>query len=515
MSQVSTLAELPEAILKAENLPSPPSVAMEVLRLTGDDGVGIDDLAAVISRDPALSAKLLKLSNSSLFRRGAEVLTLDRATMVLGLKTVKLMALSFSLAGTLPRDATNGNCFNYQAYWMQSLTMAVAGRSLAQLVRSRNYDEAFMCGLLARIGQLTMAECTPDSYGEVVEFCAGSQPTADIERRFLGYDHVTVGAALLERWEMPAQIWRSILHAADPAQLPADADPTVEDLAWVLHLAAYATTVICDSRKGPALHALHELAAARYQISDAEIDSFLIGLQNGISETAQLLNVDLGEKESHERIIELARMQMVNISLGTAADLQQTAHRAAELEREKQELTLRASTDKLTGIRNRAHFDDLLKQTVRQRMAGERSDALGLLVLDVDHFKRFNDTHGHLAGDTVLKAVAAALESSVRQVDCAARYGGEEFVVILHETDDRRLADTAERIRTAVESMVVNYEGQELRVTASIGGASVINVDHADEGPALLKLADECLYQAKKTGRNRVVVRGARESLTR
>ena len=151
MSQVSTLAELPEAILKAENLPSPPSVAMEVLRLTGDDGVGIDDLAAVISRDPALSAKLLKLSNSSLFRRGAEVLTLDRATMVLGLKTVKLMALSFSLAGTLPRDATNGNCFNYQAYWMQSLTMAVAGRSLAQLVRSRNYDEAFMCGTAAEV----------------------------------------------------------------------------------------------------------------------------------------------------------------------------------------------------------------------------------------------------------------------------------------------------------------------------------------------------------------------------
>lgn len=504
------LPKLPDSILKADSLPSPPAVAMEVLRLTGDDGVSIDDMAAVISRDPALSAKLLKLSNSSLFRRGAEVLTLDRATMVLGLKTVKLMALSFSLAGKLPREATNGGCFDYQAYWMQSLTMAVAGRSLGLLVKSRYFDEAFMCGLLSRIGQLTMSECIPVEYGEVVEFCAGGLPTLDVERRVLGYDSAEVGATLLKNWEMPAQVWLSIYYSADPSRLPADIDPTVEDLAWILRLAAFATTVICDSRKGPAMHALHELAAARYGIGEAEIDSFLIGLQAGISETAALLNVDLGEKESHERIIEKARMQMVNISLGTAVDLRETTHRAEELEREKQELAIRANTDKLTGIKNRAHFDDMLKQTVRRRMAGEAAKSLGLLVLDVDHFKSFNDTHGHMAGDEVLKGVAKAIQDSVRSADCAARYGGEEFVVILHETDETVLAETAERIRATIEALSISYEGKTLKVTASLGGAAVSTIDHLDEGPALLKMADECLYEAKESGRNRVVVRQAK-----
>ncbi len=507
MTTQPTLPVLPDVILKAENLPSPPAVAMEVLRLTGDDGVCIDDLAGVISRDPALSAKLLKLSNSSLFRRGAEVMTLDRATMVLGLKTVKLMALSFSLAGTLPRQGSNGGKFDYEAYWMQSLTMAVAGRSLAMLVKSRFYDEAFMCGLLSRIGQLTMAECMPGEYGEVVELCASDLPSADVEKRLLGYDHSEVGAALLESWAMPAQVWQSILYAGDPTRLPTAVDPAVEDLAWILRLAAFASTVICDSRKGPALQALHELAAARYQIADSEIDSFLIGLQNGISETAALLNVDLGVSESYAKIIEKARMQMVNISLGTAADLQNTEHRAEELEREKQELSIRATTDKLTGIRNRAHFDDVLKQTVRRRMAGEMSGALGVLVLDVDHFKKFNDAHGHLAGDEVLKAVARALQGAVRNNDCAARYGGEEFVVILHETDEDCLAETAERIRASIEALEVDYEGKTLSVTASVGAAGVQEIEHLAEGSALLKLADECLYEAKNSGRNRTVVR--------
>ncbi len=505
MSNDSMLPQLPDIIAKAENLPSPPSVAMEVLRLTGDDSVSIDDIAIVIARDPALSAKLLKLSNSSLFKRGSDISTIDRATMVLGLKTVKLMALSFSLASTLPKSGDGSSKFDYDAYWVHSLTMAVAGRSLAQLVKSRYYDEAFMCGLLSHLGQLVMAECLPDEYSAVLDRVAGGMPTAEDEQQVLGYDYPTIGSALLQSWEMPEQISQSIYYSVTPKDLPATSTVEVTELAWIMHLAELATTVICSSRKGPALALLHETVASRFEIADKEVDAFLIGLENGVSETASMLNIELVERDSYEKIIQQARMQMVSVSLGTAVDLQESQEREESLRQEKADLSKKANTDKLTGINNRMFFDDQLKDVIRQHLRGELEKGLGLLILDIDHFKNFNDTHGHLAGDEVLKAVAKSVDDAVRGADVAARYGGEEFVVILPETDGEGLMMVAERIRRSVEAVEVTYEGKLLKVTASIGGAVCPSIERQGEGPALLKVADECLYQAKDGGRNRSV----------
>ncbi len=505
MSSDFSLPQLPDLIAQAENLPSPPSVAMEVLRLTGDETVSIDDIAVVVSRDPALSAKILKLSNSSLFKRGSDVTTLDRATMVLGLKTVKLMALSFSLAGTLPRSGDDGSLFDYDAYWAHSLTMAVAGRSLAKLVKSRYFDEAFMCGLLSHIGQLVMAECMPDDYAKVLSRIAGGMPGAEDERQVLGFDFPAVGASLLHSWDMPEQIYLSIYHAAAPGELPATASVAVQELSWIMNLAELASTIICTSRKGPALQDLHNVMAQRFEITDSEIDAFIIGLENGVSETAALLNIELPESQSFAQIIEQARMQMVNVSLGTAVDLAASQQREASLRQEKADLSEKANTDKLTGIRNRAFFDDKLKEVIGQHINGKAKKPLGIMVLDIDHFKKFNDTHGHLAGDEVLKAVANAVDDAVRGDDVAARYGGEEFVVILPETDAEGLKMVAESIRQSVEETEVRFEDKALRVTASIGGALCASIDRQSDGPALLKIADECLYQAKDNGRNQCV----------
>ncbi|MCA9322423.1 MAG: HDOD domain-containing protein, partial [Planctomycetes bacterium] len=380
---------LAEILEQVDSLPSPPGVAVEVLRLTADDSCCIDDLAQVIARDPVLAAKILKLSNSSLFRRGEDVTTLDRAMMVLGLKTVKLMALSFSLASSLPQASNSGSGFDLQAYWRASLTLAVAARALGVLTRSRNSDEAFLCGLLARIGQLALSEAMPERYRAVIEQSPDNLPDADLERRHLDFDHHDVGAALLESWGMPAMISQAI-RLMGTSELPTELDQRSRQLGVVLELARHATTVLCESRKGPALHSLHELCREHHGLDEAEVDSFLIGLQGGIAETAQLLNIDALESIPHDRILEKARMQMVNISLGTALDLQQSSNRARELEQERDAFEEKAMTDKLTGIRNRAFFDETLRDVVVARRNGEYSVELGLLVVDIDHFKKFN-----------------------------------------------------------------------------------------------------------------------------
>jgi diguanylate cyclase (GGDEF)-like protein len=155
-----------------------------------------------------------------------------------------------------------------------------------------------------------------------------------------------------------------------------------------------------------------------------------------------------------------------------------------------------STQDGLTGVSNRRHFDDTL--ALEWRRAARNGLPLSLLLLDIDFFKTFNDGNGHQAGDDVLRSVANILRESVhRAADVVARYGGEEFVVLLPETNAERARDIAEGLRTSIEQLGT--------VTASLGVATQVP---SREGTAhdLVRLADEAMYQAKRTGRNRVVV---------
>jgi diguanylate cyclase (GGDEF)-like protein len=159
-------------------------------------------------------------------------------------------------------------------------------------------------------------------------------------------------------------------------------------------------------------------------------------------------------------------------------------------------------TDGLTRITNRRHFMDVFRREFErtERYRGR----LACLLLDLDHFKQINDSHGHLVGDEVLVAVAAALRDASRRLDLVARYGGEEFALLLPETDPEGARTVAERYRSALERVRVVSGAASLGVTASIGvacypGDSVQSVDD------LLRQADAALYRAKALGRNRVV----------
>jgi diguanylate cyclase len=160
-------------------------------------------------------------------------------------------------------------------------------------------------------------------------------------------------------------------------------------------------------------------------------------------------------------------------------------------------------TDPLTSLSNRKAFDGALASAIIS--ARETGEALTLLITDIDHFKRFNDSYGHLTGDQVLRLVALSVKQNVKGADLAARYGGEEFAVILPNTPLRSGLTVAEHIRRAVMSkeLVKRSTGENLgRVTISIGVAA-----HRPEDTAttLIERADTCLYAAKRGGRNRVV----------
>jgi diguanylate cyclase (GGDEF)-like protein len=159
--------------------------------------------------------------------------------------------------------------------------------------------------------------------------------------------------------------------------------------------------------------------------------------------------------------------------------------------------------DRLTSLLNRAAFEDRLREEASRALRFGRTFAVA--ILDIDHFKRINDTHGHAAGDAVLQQVAAALRRGNRTSDIVARWGGEEFAFLLPETRAEGAVLHMERVRAAVamEDLVAGSARQAVRLTVSVGVATFPE-DRQDPGEALA-LADARLYEAKRLGRNRVV----------
>ena len=156
--------------------------------------------------------------------------------------------------------------------------------------------------------------------------------------------------------------------------------------------------------------------------------------------------------------------------------------------------------DGLTQVYNKRYLLEFLDREMAR--CGRHGRALSIVMIDVDHFKRINDTYGHLAGDYVLRELASQIKTRIRREECFARYGGEEFVLVLPETGHDNSVYLAEKLRKMIEAHRFVFEGKEIKVSFSGG---VADMQPADEGPeAFIQVADGRLYDAKRAGRNRI-----------
>lgn len=202
-------APILDRIKSADNLPSLPTVAVEVLRLTQSSDVSAEEVAAAIQNDPALTVKILKVVNSSLFGFSREIASLKHAMVILGLRTVKVMVLSFSLVDSLARNQSEA--FDYESYWRRSLTTAVAARLLARTVAPSQAEEAFVSGLLTDLGMLAACRCASDDYRPVLAAVStGERPLERVEQELLGMTHAEMGEALLRGWGLPDELCTAV-----------------------------------------------------------------------------------------------------------------------------------------------------------------------------------------------------------------------------------------------------------------------------------------------------------------
>lgn len=203
-------------------------------------------------------------------------------------------------------------------------------------------------------------------------------------------------------------------------------------------------------------------------------------------------------QEAHTlRLLAEAAHQEKSKSLASILTLQRDLLSAQE------KLRFQATHDALTGLWNRGALLDLLRNEIERTMRTQSS--IGILMLDVDHFKLINDTYGHLTGDAVLREIGRRISHATRPYDMAGRYGGEEFLVILPACDREQTENSAERIRAAISSVPFLAADRQISLTVSIG--ATVALDCVQTETELLSLADLALYQAKRAGRNCTVVR--------
>jgi diguanylate cyclase (GGDEF)-like protein len=190
--------------------------------------------------------------------------------------------------------------------------------------------------------------------------------------------------------------------------------------------------------------------------------------------------------------------------LGNALDdmVQELKNRDEQLREAMLRLGEQAVTDQLTGLPNRRYLWGALEsELIRAR---RRKSPIAVMMLDIDHFKEFNDAHGHEAGDLVLKSVAGALRRVVRGSDIVARHGGEEFVIVLPDAGEASAQARAEELRRGIAALRLDYCGKPLEpVTLSVGIA--VSADAHESVEALVRAADDAMYEAKRSGRDRVV----------
>ena len=491
----------PPEPLALDSLPSMPAAALTIVRLCDNPDVGLDELSAAVAMDPVLSARILRMANSAAYSRGTEITSLDLAMMLMGTKVVKITALGFSLSSIVTDHLSGGSDIGTQV-WRQCLVKAIACRELAGLAGLRAAPEAFLAGLFDGMGQMLAYITRPAQYEALIG--TDPWPDAEAEQAGLGFTVAHLAQSALRSWGVP-ELYVDVLEQSEQEiDLTEDGDPS--RLAAVLVLARHAAKLMLGGPNDDEERATR--ATSKLGLDQDAVDTIAVTLGVHVKDLATTLDVDLGGDVDYQAVLNQARTQIIETSMQMAQESLRQTEQIHSLEGEHEALRLEAMTDRLTGLPNRASFDERLSNAVRRRIGrASTSGSLGIAMIDIDRFKVLNDTYGHRAGDAVLAAVGQALRAVTRRGEVVARYGGEEFVLVTEGiADTDALLIVAERIRRAIEDLRIESDGHTLVATVSIGAVCSNEIMSVRAGAELVEAADRLLYVSKRGGRNTVRV---------
>lgn len=498
-----------KTVLDSPDLPTLPTVASAIISLTSREDVTLSDIADLVSKDIALSAKILKVSNSSFYSFPQQIGSINQAVSILGINAVRSLVLSFSFLSI--KAGNKSEHFDFQKFWERSLSQAVAAKLVLEKVKGADTEEIFISGLLQNLGELIFAKTFPEKYEQVlIRQESESTLVSEIEKEILGVDHCTIGYEVAKHWGFPEVLLTPLLFHHDPSQYVGQ-NNKIKTTVDAVYLSDILINIMHASNPED-YHKLFRKEAKRLLgLSSADINNILGELHHQVDQSAAYFGLNIKNTKSIQEILQEANIRLSLLNLNYDQINQQLVQAKIKLEvltRELQEknkiLDNLANIDGLTEVYNHRYFQISLDQEISRSL--RHQSTISLLLIDIDHFKKFNDTYGHQAGDFVLKNFCAVLLENLRKYDTLARYGGEEFIIILPETTEEEALLVAEKLRSAIDNATFADLNNEYHVTASFGLASAcpIKVDAFNKN-TLIQQADQALYEAKKAGRNRVV----------
>jgi HD-like signal output (HDOD) protein/GGDEF domain-containing protein len=529
MNEVTS--QLEEIASRAITLYSRPTVAMELVRLADQPRVDAHALRDCVAQDPALTCKVLRVVNSSLYGLNRPVADLNQAIGLIGIKPLKLLVLGFNLPDALFAEVA---ARELQWYWTNTLTRAVAARLLAEQLWRSSGDEAFIAGLLQDIGILVLLRELGQPYakfltGVIDEKCH----LASLEQDTLGFDHNQLSAALLARWQLPQRLVEAIAAPKKVARLSRMASPEC-DLPQIVHLAEMLMQLVGQRRLG-VLPDLLEAGKLYRGMTKSKLAALVEGLQPQVDQLAESLSLELTEERDYMQMLVDAHRQMSALGEQIAGDSASSKEDRAynQLLAHTNELSdamrhfLKSGGKAEDAIKNwsgqhAAHDDSKIKRAatdahfaeckddsalVRKLVAAanrcrEKRQELSLLLAEPNVFDVHSDPQGEEAALQARCAVGDACGMLEKEKVNLLSLSSGRTAAILSDCERRGALAVANHAITEISRSAGHrtHENGELATTLSIGVATVSVVPRNFDPARILESAQRCLSAARACG---------------
>ena len=539
-----TDAILESIACRAQGLYTLPAVAMKVLELTDHPKVDVPALKACIENDPALTIKVLRVVNSSLFGLSREVSDLNQALALLGIKPLKLLVLGFSLPDRLFADVA---ATQLDRYWRMALTKSVAAREISESFWHQAGDDAFVGGLLQDIGLLVLLRELGEPYVSFLDSVA--EDGADLraaEAEALQFDHTKLSARLLDAWGLPPALTRAIAlptKSGKQPQLP-DSD---DHLARIFQLADLVTQLVVGRRIG-VLPDLLELGAAYCDLTKPQLTELVERLVAKVNQLAEVMSVKLPDEVDYRDVLVRAHERMSEVAEGAAEELirdkqseeeiyvrllsesRALSSAAAQLTQRSESSPLSPAAVSATGAATSgantepdANIAAQRKQSIAQATQApsgtdvhllDRLSAMvmhcraqrvevSLLVVEIDAFDTLTDTHGAVGAQSMVGTLEALCQRIDHPTAVTTRIRDARLRIILPDCDRRQAVEYGRQLVRSVREMITaGAIDSEPIMTVSVGAATVALPPKNFQSQDLVEAAQRCLYGAQSCGGN-------------
>ena len=487
--------ELLEDVLSCPSLPSLPAVAAQVIELTSNENVVLDDLAGVIKADQGLSTKILRTVNSSFYGLRQPCTTIEKALVMLGLGPVKTLALGFSLVSAVDTDSKGS--FDYEGYWRRGLDTAVAAKCIADAAELDCADEAFLAGLLHDIGMVALYRALDRSYLDILESVgAAHDDLCRAELSVLELQHPEIGAMLAERWKLPPQLSIPIRYHARPTASPIEH----ATLSRVVAAGNSAHEVLASADASKSLSVYYQRLHDWFDLDHDAADEILKRISEDSRQLADLFSLQPSDNIDTDAILADAKKRITEITKEQPRETYGVGRFEGVIQSPQ--------SDPLTGAVNRAGFTDFLAASFQE--VAHSMNPLSLVVVGVDGIVETARVHGTQPADDVVVSTVATLNTHFEPLGgIVCRLGTTSFGVILPGTGRRDAAVVTEQFRDDVATnagawLPPTAAGPTVTVSAGIATATKESVAVYGTPKRFVAAANKALEAARNHGGNTV-----------